>query len=116
MTTALRTCRRLIVTTVLLAAAVGCSDGGSSAASCAGLVTFQNRGYLPTVDEDFTVGEQLGTATVPECDDTPNDPDVAVPEGKTTAYAVEGMDPSLAIAVGDTPAEATLMRVHEEVR
>ncbi|WP_405950200.1 DUF6281 family protein [Streptomyces prunicolor] len=115
MTTALRTGRRLIVTTALLAAAVGCSDGGSSAASCSGLVTFQNRGYLPAVNVDFTVGEKLGAATVPECDDT-NHPDAAVPEGKTTAYAVEGMDPSLAIAVGDTPAEATLMRVHEEVR
>ena len=115
MTTALRTGRRLIVTTVLLAAAVGCSDGGSSAASCTGLVTFRDRGYLPTTNEDFTLGEKLGTATVPECDDT-NDPDVAVPEGTTTAYVVEGIDPSLAIAVGDTPAEATLMRFHEEVR
>lgn len=115
MTTALQAGRRLIVTTVLLAAVVGCSDGGSSAASCAGLVTFQNRGYLPAVNEDFTVGEKLGTAAVPECDDT-NDPDVAVPEGKVTAYVVEGMDPAVAIAVGDTPAEARLMRVHEEVR
>ena len=116
MTTALRTGRRLIVTTVLLAAAVGCSDGGSSAASCAGLVTFQNRDYLPTTNEDFTLGEKLGTAAVPECDDTPNDPDVAIPEGTITAYVVKGIDPSLAIAVGDTPAEARLMRVHEEVR
>ncbi|MFJ5301507.1 DUF6281 family protein [Streptomyces sp. NPDC088350] len=116
MTTALQTGRRLIVTTALLAAAVGCSDEGPSAASCAYLVTYGDRSYLGAEDEDFAVGERLGTATVPECDDTPDDAEVAVPQGKITAYAVKGMDPDVAIAVGDAPAEATLMRFHRAVR
>ncbi|MDL5203456.1 DUF6281 family protein [Streptomyces sp. ALI-76-A] len=115
MTTYPRTGRRLLpVTAALFACAVACSPadgGGSSSASCAHLVTYENRTYLGTGDGDFTVGGRLGTATVPECDDTPNDPGDSVPRGETPAYAVEGMDPAVAIAVGDTPAEATLMKV-----
>lgn len=114
MTTALQACRRLIMTSLLVAAAVGCADaggaGGAAEASCAHLVTYDGRTYQGVANIDFTVGERLGTATIPECDDTPNDPGGTVPEGRITAYAVEGTDPSVAIAVGDTPAEATLMK------
>lgn len=112
MTTALRAGLWLVMTVAALATAVGCASGGEASASCAGLVTYENRDYLPTVDVDFTAGERLGTATVPECDDAPNDPGVTIPEGTTTAYAVKGVDPAEAIAVGDTPAEARLMEIH----
>ncbi|WP_128433345.1 DUF6281 family protein [Streptomyces cyaneus] len=115
MTTALQAGRRLIMTSLLLAAAVGCAEsggtGGSPAASCAYLVTYDGRTYLDVANVDFTVGEKLGTATIPACDDTPNDAGNTVPEGRITAYEVEGTDPAVAIAVGDTPAEATLMKV-----
>ncbi|MFE5820097.1 DUF6281 family protein [Streptomyces sp. NPDC056479] len=118
MTTALRTLRRPLLAALLLTAAVGCGEGeggvepgGAAEASCAYVVTYADRSYLDVGGSDFTVGERLGTATVPGCDDTPNAPGGAVPEGRITAYAVEGMDPSVAIAVGDTPAEATLMKV-----
>ncbi|SDM97712.1 hypothetical protein SAMN04487981_103135 [Streptomyces sp. cf386] len=112
MTTAQRVGRRLIVPALLLTAAVGCTEsGGAAEASCAYVVTYEGRSYLDVANIDFTVGERLGTATIPECDDTPNDPGVTVPEGRITAYAVEGTDPAVAIAVGDTPAEATLMKV-----
>ncbi|MCX4857445.1 DUF6281 family protein [Streptomyces canus] len=87
------TTARLVMTVAMPAVVLGCSSGGEAAASCAGVVTYENRDYLPTQDEDFTVGERLGTARIPECDDTPNDPDVAVPEGTTTAYLVEGRVP-----------------------
>ncbi|MFF7642417.1 DUF6281 family protein [Streptomyces canus] len=106
------TTARLVMTVAMLAVVVGCSSGGEVAASCAAVVTYGNREYLPAQDEDFTVGGRLGTARIPECDDTPGDPEVAIPEGTTAAYAVEGRDPAEAIAVGDTPAEARLMEVH----
>jgi len=114
-THALKTGRRVLVTATLVASALGCwvldDGGGSSAASCAHEVTYEGRIYLGVGNVDFTVGDRLGTATIPECDDTPNDPGVSVPRGRTTAYAVEGMDRAEAIGVGDTPAEAYLMKV-----
>ncbi|MGI5377797.1 DUF6281 family protein [Streptomyces sp. CA-251387] len=115
MTTVLRSGRRLIMAALLLTAAVGCAEsggaGGAAEASCAHLVTYDSRTYLGVANVDFTVGEKLGTATIPACDDTPNDPGDSRPQGEVTAYAVEGFDPDVAIAVGDTPAEATLMKV-----
>jgi hypothetical protein len=109
---------RLVMTVAMLVAAVGCTvDGdatsrdGEAATSCAGVVSFENRRYLPSDRADFTVGERLGTATVPACDDTPGDDEVAVPEATTGAYAVEGRDPAEAVAVGDTPAGARLMEI-----
>jgi hypothetical protein len=112
MTTALQAGRRLIMTSLLLAAAAGCTEsGGAAEASCAYLVTYDSRTYLDVANVDFTIGEKLGTATIPACDDTPNDPGGAVPEGRITAYQVEGMDAAVAIAVGDTPAEAILLQV-----
>ncbi|MER6291240.1 DUF6281 family protein [Streptomyces sviceus] len=104
MTTALR-----ILTVALLAAVAGCTSGGESASSCAGVVTYGNRTYLPAGEIGFTVGERLGTAETVECDDTPNEPGVTIPAGTTAAYAVEGRDPAEAIAVGDSPAAARLM-------
>ncbi|MFI6015858.1 DUF6281 family protein [Streptomyces sp. NPDC051243] len=101
----------LLVTVALLTSAgcTGTSGGVSGGASCSGLVTYDSRDYLPTEKSVFTVGERLGTATVVECDDTPNDPEVAIPESTTGAYAIEGVDPTEAIAVGDSPAEAAPM-------
>lgn len=98
-----------LVLTAALPAVVGCSPGGEAAGSRAGMVTYGNHDCLPARNEDFTVGEHLGTARVAECDDTPDAPEVAVPEGTTDAYPVEGRDPAEAIAVGDTPSGARLM-------
>ena len=109
------TTARLVMTVAMLAVVLGCSSGdpsrGGAAVSCAAVVTFENRDYLPTRDEDFTVGERLGTARIAECDDTPNDPDVAIPEGTTNAYLVEGRDPAEAVAVGDSPVSARLVEI-----
>lgn len=47
-----------------------------------------------------TVGEKLGTATEPPCDDTPNDgQDEPATPASRTAYAVEGVAPGIAIGV-----------------
>lgn len=101
----------LLVTAAVLTAAgcTGASGGVSGDASCSGLVTYDGRDYLPTEKSVFTVGGRLGTATVAECDDTPNDPEAGIPESTTGAYAIEGVAPTEAIAVGDTPAEAAPM-------
>lgn len=107
MTTALR-----VLAFALLAAVAGCGpaeEHGQAASSCAGSVRYENRVYLPAGEIAFTVGERLGTAEIPECDDTPGDSEVTIPQGTTGAYAVEGREPAEAVAVGDTPAEARLM-------
>ncbi|WP_328780762.1 DUF6281 family protein [Streptomyces canus] len=110
------TTARLVMTVATPAVVVGCSSGGPSgggaAVSCAGVVTFENRDYLPTQKTGFTVGQRLGTATIAECDDTPGDPGATIAEGTTGAYAIDGVDPAEAIAVGDSPGEAILMDIH----
>lgn len=104
--------RAPLLVTVAIRATAGCAGAGigasDSAASCSDLVTYDSRDYLPTEKSGFTVGERLGTATVAACDDTPNDP-AGIPESTTGAYAIEGVDPTEAIAVGDSPAEAAPM-------
>ncbi|MEU6381812.1 DUF6281 family protein [Streptomyces sp. NPDC046909] len=97
---------------LLMAAATlalaGCAESGGSA-SCAGVVTYDGRGYLPTEKSGFTVGERLGTATVEACDDTGDGVDNGSPERRTGVYVIEGLDPAEGVAVGDTPAEAAPM-------
>ncbi|MDH6516885.1 hypothetical protein M2163_006135 [Streptomyces sp. SAI-135] len=80
---------RLVMTVATLMVVLGCSSGGEAAGSCAGVVTYEDRDYLPT----------------------PGDDEVAVAEGTTGAYLVEGRDPAEAIAVGDTPSGARLMEI-----
>ncbi|MFJ8634303.1 DUF6281 family protein [Streptomyces sp. NPDC093568] len=105
--------RAALLVTVAVLAVAGCtggaSGGTSAGASCSGLVTYDGRDYLPTEKSVFTVGERLGTATVPECDDTPNDGEAGIPESTTGVYAIEGIDPAEGVAVGDSPAEAAPM-------
>lgn len=71
-------------------------------------MTYDGRDYLPTEKSGFTVGERLGTATIPPCGDVPADP-ATLPEATTGVYEVEGIDPTEAVAVGDDPAEARHM-------
>ncbi|MEU2786791.1 MULTISPECIES: DUF6281 family protein [Streptomyces] len=102
--------RAVLLVAVAALTAAGCSGGGGGGeageASCSGLVTYDGRDYLPTAKSGFTVGERLGTATVAACEDTPNDPETGLPEATTGVYAVEGADPTEAVAVGDDPSTA----------
>lgn len=90
---------------VLVAMSVACSssadgDDGESAGSCAYLVEYRSRTYAGTEATDFTVGDRLGVATVPPCDDTGgSDRGGETAPTSATAYAIEGVDPGIAIAL-----------------
>ncbi|MER5387243.1 DUF6281 family protein [Streptomyces sp. NPDC002688] len=105
----------MLLAAAVLTVSVACtssSDDGASASSCAFLVDYQNHEYSDVANVDFTVGDKLGPATLPSCDDTPNDDDDAQTPTSTTAYAVKGVDPSIAIAVGEGPGDARLVAVY----
>ncbi|MBO0919043.1 DUF6281 family protein [Streptomyces laculatispora] len=98
--------RTLLLAAALVTLSASCttssdSDGGESAASCANDVTYQNRTYSGTHSAKITTWEKLGVATRAPCDDTPNDDEDGRTEPTTTAYAVEGVDPAIAIWVQD---------------
>jgi hypothetical protein len=98
---------------VLLLALTGCAageSGGEAAGACAYLVRYEGRTYSDLAGVDFEVAEQVGTAVLPPCDDTPNDGD---PGAATSikAYRVVGWDPGKAIAVGTSPGDAVFVRV-----
>ncbi|MER6677582.1 DUF6281 family protein [Streptomyces sp. NPDC000983] len=97
------------VVTAVVWGATGCQasadgpDAGEGAASCAYVVDYDGRRYTDTANIDYERGAELGTATQPPCDDTPGDGDDGGPAHRTTAYRVEGVDPEVAITVGDAP-------------
>ncbi|MBC2907367.1 DUF6281 family protein [Streptomyces cupreus] len=99
---------RLAAVTVVVLGVGGCGtvDGGETpgaAASCAYVIDYDNRRYSDVGNVDYERGEKLGTATQPPCDDTPNDGGEGSPERRVPAYAIEGVDPEVAIAVADAP-------------
>ena len=91
--------RMALVVAATLASATGCTVSGSSSAVCAYQVTYEGRTYHDVANIDFTVGEKLGTAINPPCNDQGRRTEERATE--TTAYRVEGLDPDIAIAVGD---------------
>ncbi|GHD23266.1 DUF6281 family protein [Streptomyces galbus] len=96
--------------------AVGCGSKGSegvganSESVCASDVIYEGRTYIRLSDVEFTAGQKLGTATSPPCRDT-NDQGAEVPETSENAYAVSGISPDLAIAIGSSPEQAEVFRV-----
>ncbi|MFJ5266247.1 DUF6281 family protein [Streptomyces sp. NPDC088387] len=83
---------------------VGCAapdgGGGEASASCAALVEYGNSRYVGTEAKGFALGERLGAASLPPCDDTPgDDSDGETAPTPTTAYEIKGVDPGVAIAV-----------------
>ncbi|WAZ23341.1 DUF6281 family protein [Streptomyces cinnabarinus] len=103
--------------TALALGAVGCAEtsdeAGEAAASCAYVIDYDNRRYSDVANIDYRRGEKLGTATQPPCDDTPGDGDDGEPTRRITAYAVQGLDPGIAIAVGDAPDDVIFVAVRE---
>ncbi|MEU6243491.1 DUF6281 family protein [Streptomyces sp. NPDC047024] len=77
-------------------------DGGT-AASCAYRVEYGHRQYADVPHARFEVGERLGPAVVPPCDDTPNAGDGPETPEPRVAYAVKGIDPRIAITLDDAP-------------
>ncbi|MFB7110942.1 DUF6281 family protein [Streptomyces sp. NPDC056190] len=87
-----------------------CSAQGG-VADCPIAVTYGGRTYTQVANADFSVGDALGTAEIPPCNDTPGaGADTEGPEA-TTAYAVDGLDPRIAIAVRYTPEQVMLLAV-----
>jgi hypothetical protein len=87
-------------------------DSGEAAASCAYVVTFEGRTYQDVANVKFTVGDELGTATQPPCDDTGGRTRGEEPAAtRTVAYAVEGISPTVAIAVQDAPDDVMFVAV-----
>ncbi|MFI8193035.1 DUF6281 family protein [Streptomyces sp. NPDC085946] len=105
----------LAVLPAVIAAAVtaGCAEPAGetagSAPSCAYVVEYDGRRYLGRDGTGLPVGEPLGSAVRPACDDTPNDPDPGDRRTRVTAHAVEGVDPSVALAVAEAPGDFLLV-------
>ncbi len=59
---------------------------------------------------EFTVGENLGTGLLPGCDES-GPVDGAEEPDRVTVYKVEGVDPAVAVAAGETPGKAVLVAV-----
>jgi Family of unknown function (DUF6281) len=99
------------LTAVILMSVVACSSGNSSgegsSAVCEYRVAYQGRIYREVANMDVTVGKKLGSATVPACDDTGGNEKGE--QEAVTAYAVNGVSPDIAVAVGDSPDETRLV-------
>ncbi|MFM9445465.1 DUF6281 family protein [Streptomyces acidiscabies] len=107
--------------TVLLAMGVGtvltsgCA-AGDSAASCAFVADFGGRRYSDLAGAEFTLGEAVGTAVLPVCDDTDGDDDPGIAAREVRAYSVVGVDPSVAIIVdGSTETLLVAMSVRDQL-
>ncbi|MFE2533582.1 DUF6281 family protein [Streptomyces sp. NPDC059371] len=90
----------ILVTTSAACTASSSSDGGSSASSCAYRVEYEDHTYSGAEAKGFTLGDKLGAATLPPCDDTSGDDnDGRATAASATAYAIKGVDPGIAIAL-----------------
>ncbi|GAA2422075.1 DUF6281 family protein [Streptomyces glaucus] len=98
---------------VAAAVSAGCASppGGSGGAgsSCAYVVEYDGRRYLGGEETDAPLGEPIGTATLLACDDTPGDGDDGAGPRPLAAYAVEGVDPGVAVAVAEGPGDVRLV-------
>ncbi|MDW4908990.1 DUF6281 family protein [Streptomyces sp. ADMS] len=96
-------------------ASAACSSGSSGAdegaASCAYLIRYEGRTYQDVANVEFTIGQHLGDATLPACNDTGGQDDAQESGTTLTAYEVDGISPKVAVAVGGTPEDAVLVAV-----
>ncbi|GGT84281.1 DUF6281 family protein [Streptomyces coeruleorubidus] len=102
-----------VLTAAVAASVAACTSEGSSAedaASCVYQVTYDGRTYRDVANAEFTVGSKLGAATKPPCDDTGGQDEE--PATTEIAYAVDGISPKVAIAVGDSPDDVQFVAVY----
>lgn len=97
-----------MVVATLTTACTTQGGGGEAEGLCAITALYDGRTYTQVANVDFSMGKALGPAEYPPCDDTPGDDDAAGPE-PTTAYAVDGLSPRIAIAVRYTSDEVMLL-------
>ncbi|MFE5211095.1 DUF6281 family protein [Streptomyces sp. NPDC056600] len=103
-----------VAVTALLDGTVVCGgrEEALAAADCPLRAEYDGRTYHDGVTlKDFTVGERLGVAVVPRCDDTGcvGEEPRETPGQATGAYRIEGIDPAVALAVGPDPESAVLV-------
>ncbi|MEU1040582.1 DUF6281 family protein [Streptomyces sp. NPDC005907] len=99
---------------IVAALTTACSaqgGGGEAEGVCAIAAVYGGHTYTQVANVDFTVGKALGPAEFPACDDTPGHTDDAAGPGPTTAYAVDGLDPRIAIAMRYTSDKDLLLAV-----
>ncbi|GGX18090.1 DUF6281 family protein [Streptomyces lomondensis] len=105
-----------LLTAVAVTSGAACTSDHNSAedsASCVYQVTYEGRTYRDVANVEFTVADKLGAATKPPCDDTGGQGEGEEPATTTeTAYAVDGISPKVAIAVGDTPGDVTFVAAY----
>ncbi|MEU1938189.1 DUF6281 family protein [Streptomyces coeruleorubidus] len=102
-----------VLTAAVAASVAACTSEGNSpedAASCVYQVTYDGRTYRDVANAEFTVGSKLGAATKPPCDDTGGQDEE--PATTEIAYAVDGISPKVAIAVGDSPDDVQFVAVY----
>ncbi len=96
----------LIATVVAVLGACGTTghsiDDVSINATCTFGVSYEERGYIGTYPQvPFELGERIGTATIPPCNDTGEEYDD--PGEPVAAYRVRGLEPADAIAIRRGP-------------
>lgn len=73
------------------------------------------RVYLGAEAKGFTVGDKLGAAILPPCDDSPSDDsDGKTAPTSTTAYAIKGVDPSIALALNEASDDIIVVNVDSD--
>ncbi|CAM5307737.1 hypothetical protein STENM223S_04062 [Streptomyces tendae] len=100
----------VVIAAALTTACTAQGGGGEAAGSCAIAARYEGRTYTQVDNVHFTVGEALGPAEIPPCDDTPGDDEAARPE-PATALAVDGLNPRTAIAMRYASDEVLLLAV-----
>ncbi|GAA2231601.1 DUF6281 family protein [Streptomyces indiaensis] len=109
--------KRSVIALLTAAAAASVSacqpedDSGEAAPSCVYVVTYAGRTYRDVAHVQFGLGTRLGAATQPPCDDT-GDRNKGEDPSTTTAYAVDGVSPDVAIVAGDAPGDVRFVAVH----
>ncbi|MGW1670304.1 DUF6281 family protein [Streptomyces sp. NPDC002324] len=98
--------------------AVGCAaldTGGTSSASCAFAVDYDNRQYVDAGKVGHTLGAEVGTARDSVCDDQGGGEEDQVEPGDLgdyAAYAIKGVDTEDAIAVRESPGGEVRVVIH----
>ncbi|MDG4859004.1 DUF6281 family protein [Streptomyces sp. T-3] len=98
----------LVLMPVAACGSQGVEAGADSV--CVFAFTYEDRTYRDVANVDLQVGAKLGTGTIPPCNDT-GESDEPSPEVQN-AYAVKGLSPKVAIAVGATPKDAMFAAVY----
>ncbi|MGV9281883.1 DUF6281 family protein [Streptomyces sp. NPDC003730] len=103
--------RMVVIAAALTTACTAQGGGGEAEGSCAITALYGGRTYTQVNNVKFTLGETLGPVEIPPCDDTPGHSDDVARSEPTTAYAVNGLNARVALAMRYTSGEVMLLAV-----